>query len=210
MCRTPPQVAADHGITVTEPGVLQVYTESGWLANARRVISPNQDERPPGMTAEWLVVHGISLPPGEYGGPWIDALFTNCLEPSAHPYFLQIYCLRVSAHVLIARDGALTQYVPFHKRAWHAGISFLEGRSRCNDFTIGIELEGTDTTPYQEAQYQTLANLITALTCAYPALSKERIVGHSEIAAGRKTDPGPTFNWTRLHALLASQGAPDS
>lgn len=185
-----------------EPSVLQVDTKNGWLANVRRVVSPNQDERPPGMMAEWLVVHGISLPPGEYGGPWIDALFTNCLEPSAHPYFRQIYYLQVSAHVLIARDGALTQYVPFHKRAWHAGISFLDGRSRCNDFTIGIELEGTDTAPYQEAQYQALASLVTALICAYPTLSRERIAGHNEIAPGRKTDPGPAFDWIRLRSLL--------
>jgi AmpD protein len=180
----------------------RINRDNGWLINARCVISPNQDERPPGEVAEWLVVHGISLPPGEYGGPWIDALFTNCLEPAAHPYFQEICCLRVSAHVFIARDGTLTQYVPFHKRAWHAGVSFLNGRSRCNDFTIGIELEGTDVTPYEEMQYQTLVNLISALTCAYPTLSKERIVGHSEIAPGRKTDPGPNFDWDQLRSLL--------
>ncbi len=198
----PLQAEVDYALAAVAPRVLQVNTESGWLTNIRRVISPNQDERPSGMIAEWLVVHGISLPPGEYGGPWIDALFTNCLEPSVHPYFQQIYCLQVSAHVLIARDGTLTQYVPFHKRAWHAGISFLDGRSKCNDFTIGIELEGTDTVPYQEIQYHVLANLITALTCTYSTLSKERIVGHSEIAPGRKTDPGAAFDWARLRSLL--------
>lgn len=202
MRESPPKVAIDHVLAAAAPRVLQVDTKSGWLANVRRVISSNQDERPLGMVAEWLVVHGISLPPGEYGGPWIDALFTNCLESSAHPYFRQIYRLQVSAHVLIARDGALTQYVPFHKRAWHAGMSFLDGRSKCNDFTIGIELEGTDVAPYQEIQYKTLANLVAALICAYPTLSKERIVGHSEIAPGRKTDPGSAFDWVRLRSLL--------
>lgn len=196
-------VAAEQTLTTATPKILEVNTESGWLNNTRRVISPNQDERPPGMRAEWLVIHGISLPPGEYGGPWIDALFTNGLEPSVHPYFRQICCLRVSAHVLIARDGTLTQYVPFHKRAWHAGVSFLDGRPKCNDFTIGIELEGTDTAPYQEIQYDVLARLIIALTCAYPALSKERIAGHSDIAPGRKTDPGAAFDWTQLRSLLA-------
>lgn len=190
-------------MTVIVPRGLWVNTDSGWLSNVRHVISPNQDERPPGMVAEWLVVHGISLPPGEYGGPWIDALFTNCLEPTAHPYFHDIHRLRVSAHVLIARNGALTQYVPFHKRAWHAGISALDGRVQCNDFTIGIELEGTDAAPYEEIQYQILASLIRVLACAYPTLSKERVVGHSDIALGRKTDPGPAFDWERLRALLA-------
>jgi AmpD protein len=190
-------------MAIAVPDGLHVDTDSGWVINARRVISPNQDERPPNMVAEWLVVHSISLPPGEYGGPWVDALFTNCLEPAAHPYFQEICCLRVSAHVFIARDGALTQYVPFHKRAWHAGVSFLNGRSQCNDFTIGIELEGTDVAPYEEIQYQTLISLISALACAYPTLSKERIIGHSDIAPGRKTDPGPAFDWDHLRSLLA-------
>lgn len=189
-------------MTVLVPWGLWVNRDSGWLTHARQVISPNQDERPPGMVPEWLVVHGISLPPGEYGGPWIDALFTNCLDPTAHPYFHEIHCLRVSAHVFIARDGSLTQYVPFHRRAWHAGRSNLNGRTQCNDFTIGIELEGTDVAPYEEIQYQTLASLISALIVAYPTLSKERIVGHSDIAPGRKTDPGPAFNWERLKSLL--------
>jgi N-acetyl-anhydromuramoyl-L-alanine amidase len=189
-------------ITATGYDALHVSLETGWLTSVRRIVSPNQDERPPGMVAEWFVIHGISLPPGEYGGPWIDALFTNRLEPTLHPYFHQIHHLRVSAHVLIARDGMLTQYVPFHKRAWHAGISFFEGRSRCNDFTIGIELEGTDLTPYTEVQYQTLAALIVVLTQVYTTLSKERIIGHSDIAPGRKTDPGPSFDWQRLRSLL--------
>lgn len=184
-------------------GKFWVDADSGWLANARHVVSPNQDERPPGMVAEWVVIHGISLPPGEFGGPWIDALFTNRLESAAHPYFYEIRGLRVSAHILIARDGALTQYVPFHKRAWHAGPSILRGRSQCNDFTIGVELEGTDAVPYEEIQYQVLANLINVLAGAYPAFSKKRIVGHSDIAPGRKTDPGPAFKWVRLKSSLA-------
>jgi AmpD protein len=189
-------------MAIVIPGGLFINRDSGWLINARHVISPNQDERPPGQVAEWLVVHSISLPPGKYGGPWIDALFTNCLEPEAHPYFREIHCLRVSAHALIARDGTLTQYVPFHKRAWHAGASYLNGRSGCNDFTIGIELEGADTMPYEKVQYQVLASLISVLICAYPTLSKERIVGHSDIAPDRKTDPGPAFDWGQLRSLL--------
>lgn len=187
----------------TTPTGFYINKGSGWLADVRRVISPNQDGRPPGMVAEWLVVHSISLPPGAYGGPWIDALFTNGLDPRVHPYFREIHRLRVSAHVLIARDGVLTQYVSFHQRAWHAGISSLNGRSQCNDFTIGIELEGTDAAPYEQIQYQALASLVSALVCTYPSLSKERIVGHSDIAPNRKTDPGPAFDWTQFRSLLA-------
>ncbi|GAA4500182.1 1,6-anhydro-N-acetylmuramyl-L-alanine amidase AmpD [Pseudaeromonas paramecii] len=149
-----------------------------------------------------LVVHGISLPPNQFGGPWIDDLFLGRLEPHAHPYFAEIAGLEVSAHCLIRRDGSLTQYVSFLERAWHAGRSCFMGREACNDFSIGVELEGTDTTPYTEAQYQSLADLARCLMGAYPQITCERIVGHCDIAPGRKTDPGPAFNWSHLRAIL--------
>ncbi|CAB1275711.1 1,6-anhydro-N-acetylmuramyl-L-alanine amidase AmpD [Candidatus Nitrosacidococcus tergens] len=174
----------------------------GWLTHTRHLISPNYDERPVDTVIDWLVIHCISLPPGEYGGPWIDRLFTNTLDPNVHPYFREIYHLKVSTHVLITRQGIITQYVSFHKRAWHAGVSSLQGRNRCNDFTIGIELEGTDTTTYELIQYQVLAQLIQVLIAAYPSLSTERIVGHEHIAPGRKTDPGVGFDWNYLKKLL--------
>jgi len=175
---------------------------SGLLAGVRYLPSPNRDARPPGIPANLIVVHGISLPPGEFGGPWIDALFTNRLDPSAHPYFQAIAGLRVSAHLLIRRDGERVQYVPFHERAWHAGVSHYGGRERCNDFSIGIELEGSDETPYTDRQYAQLAAVIRALRSAYPTLAPERLAGHADIAPGRKTDPGPAFDWARLHRLL--------
>jgi AmpD protein len=179
--------------------------KAGRLAPARYLPSPNCDMRPPECVIDLLVVHGISLPPGEYGGPWIDALFTNTLDPAAHPYFREIAPLRVSAHVLIRRDGEAVQYVPFEQRAWHAGASRYGGRECCNDFSIGIELEGDDDHPYDAAQYRVLAGVCRALIRAYPTLSPPRIVGHSDIAPGRKTDPGPYFDWPRLHAMLAIQ-----
>ena len=172
------------------------------MTGARFVASPNYDERPDNEAPSLVVIHGISLPPGEYGGPWIDALFTNSLDPDAHPYFADIYQLRVSSHLLIRRDGELVQYVPLHKRAWHAGVSSYQGRERCNDFSIGIELEGTDEEPYTPEQYRVLAECIGALLAAYPSLSSERITGHSDIAPGRKTDPGPHFDWQLLSQLL--------
>jgi AmpD protein len=170
------------------------------------VESPNCDERPAGAEPELIVIHGISLPPGQYGGPWIDALFTNTLDPDAHPYFAGIHQLRVSAHLLIRRDGEVVQYVPFHRRAWHAGASHYAGRERCNDFSVGIELEGSDDEPYEPVQYVRLADIITALERAYPHLSRERLVGHSDIAPGRKSDPGPAFLWQILHSRLSSSG----
>ena len=175
---------------------------AGWLLQVRRLLSPNQDERPSGSDIELLVIHGISLPPGEFGGPWIDALFTNQLEPTAHVYFEGISTLRVSSHVLIRRDGEVVQYVPFDRRAWHAGPSCFAGRERCNDFSIGIELEGCDDQPYSDRQYAVLAAVTRALQQYYPAISADRIVGHSDIAPGRKTDPGPQFDWPRYRALL--------
>jgi AmpD protein len=175
---------------------------TGWLGRARQVPSPNCDDRPPGVVADLIVLHGISLPPGEFGGPWIDLLFTNQLARDAHPYFADVAGLRVSSHVLIRRDGEIVQYVPFQRRAWHAGQSSWEGRERCNDFAIGIELEGTDASPYEPVQYAMAARLIAALCRAYPALTTERVVGHSDIAPGRKTDPGISFDWPLLRALV--------
>jgi AmpD protein len=174
----------------------------GVVEGARQVASPNCDDRPAGAAVELIVLHGISLPPGEFGGAAIDALFTNRLDPDAHPYFREIAGRRVSAHLLIRRDGEAVQYVPLHRRAWHAGDSCYRGRRACNDFSIGIELEGTDETPYADRQYARLGALVHALLAAYPTLHRRRIVGHCDIAPGRKTDPGPAFDWQRLYRLL--------
>jgi AmpD protein len=179
----------------------------GLLRGARRVDSPNRDARPGRLEPELVVVHGISLPPGSFGGPWIDQLFRNALPPDGHPYFAAIHELRVSSHVLVARDGALTQYVPFGERAWHAGTSYWRGRDACNDFSIGIELEGTDDVPYDDRQYESLAELVAALQRAYPSLAEGWIAGHSDIAPGRKTDPGPAFDWRRLEDAVRKRGA---
>ena len=186
---------------------LVIDTGSGLLRQARHVASPNHDERPSGCAPELIIVHGISLPPDEYGGPWIDQLFLNALPSDAHPYFATIAHLKVSSHVLVRRDGELVQYVPFHLRAWHAGASTYCGRERCNDFSIGIELEGSDQVPYEPIQYRRLAELIVALLKTYPSLSPERIAGHGEVAPGRKTDPGEAFDWMRLRALLSAEMA---
>lgn len=182
---------------------LDIDPATGLLKDVRQVLSPHCDAHPPGSHPELIVVHGISLPPGEFGGPWIDALFTGGLPPAAHPYFETIRDARVSAHVLVKRDGSITQYVPFAQRAWHAGASEYCGRHNCNDFSIGVELEGTDDLPYESRQYAMLAALIGALLACYPTLSRERLAGHSDIAPGRKTDPGPAFDWPRLRGLLA-------
>ena len=190
----------------TDPA-FAVDVATGWMHGVERIESPNANERPPGAEPELIVVHGISLPPGEFGGPWIDLLFCNRLPADAHPYFAQIAHLEVSAHLLIRRTGAVTQYVPFHRRAWHAGESSYRGRSGCNDFSIGIELEGSDTVRYEDVQYSVLAAVIQALCEAYPTLSPRHVVGHSDIAPGRKTDPGPAFDWPRLHALMSGAGA---
>ena len=184
-----------------------IDTDSGWLRAVRRVASPNFDARPGGILPELIVVHGISLPPEQFGGPWIDCLFTNALPPAGHPYFEKIKDLKVSSHLLIRRDGEPVQYVPFHERAWHAGASSYQGRERCNDFSVGIELEGADEVPYEPAQYRVLSAVIIALCAAYPSLSLTRIAGHSDIAPGRKTDPGPAFDWQRLYALLRAAGS---
>jgi len=183
---------------------LQVDLESGLMRGARQLASPNCDPRPPGLEADLIVVHGISLPPGDFGGPWIDRLFTNSLPADRHPYFAEIGSQRVSSHLLVRRDGELVQYVKFTDRAWHAGKSSYNGREACNDFSIGVELEGTDESPYAAAQYRTLADVVAALCAAYPALSPDRLVGHSDIAPGRKTDPGPAFDWARARGLIAA------
>ena len=181
---------------------LQVDPTSGLMRGARQIASPNCDSRPPGVQADLIVVHGISLPPGEFGGPWIDRLFTNELPEAVHPYFAEVASLRVSSHLAIKRDGSRTQYVSFNERAWHAGKSCYEGRPSCNDFSIGVELEGTDDQPYESIQYHTLALVVAALCEAYPRLTADRLVGHSDIAPGRKTDPGPAFDWPLARRLI--------
>jgi AmpD protein len=181
---------------------VKIDAATGLLAGARQVLSPHFDARPAGVLPELLVVHGISLPPGEFGGPRIDRLFTGTLPWDAHPYFKQIEGLRASAHALIRRDGQIVQYVPFGERAWHAGQSAYRGRSGCNDFSIGVELEGTDDTPYTGPQYPALVALTAALLAAYPSISPQAIAGHSEVSPGRKTDPGPSFDWARFRELL--------
>jgi AmpD protein len=186
----------------TAPQSFHIDTATGVVTPCRQVASPNHDERPPGVSAELIVVHGISLPPGEFGGPWIDQLFTNTLPSDAHPYFAGIAQARVSAHLLVRREGSVVQYVPLQRRAWHAGVSSYLGREKCNDFSIGIELEGTDDSAYTPAQYAALSGLVAALCAAYPQLSPARLTGHSDIAPGRKTDPGASFDWTRLRAMV--------
>jgi AmpD protein len=167
----------------------------------RYIESPNQDERPPGEEPTLLVVHSISLPPGEYGGDAIERFFTNCLDPAAHPYFREICSLKVSSHFLVRRDGGLVQFVPTDRRAWHAGVSRWRGRERCNDFSIGVELEGLDDAPFAEVQYEALIPLVRTLRARHPLRD---IAAHSDIAPGRKTDPGRFFDWPRVLAALAA------
>lgn len=187
---------------MTQPKALFSIDTDGWCEQARRVPSPHHNERASQDDISLLVVHGISLPPGQFGGPWIDDLFLGRLDPDAHPYFADIHQLKVSAHCLIRRDGELVQYVPFGARAWHAGVSSWEGREACNDFSIGIELEGTDEAPYSDAQYKVLAGLSRAISRHYPSITAERIVGHCDIAPGRKSDPGESFEWDRYKSLI--------
>jgi len=172
----------------------------GVVALAYQIPSPNRDARPVAASISLVVVHGISLPPGDFGGDGIERLFTNRLDPEAHPYYATVAPLKVSTHFLIRRDGALFQFVSCADRAWHAGVSVWNGRRRCNDFSIGIELEGTDDIPYTNAQYTMLSRLAKALRRRYPI---EAIVGHNDIAPGRKTDPGPAFDWSRLRGVVA-------
>jgi N-acetyl-anhydromuramoyl-L-alanine amidase len=183
------------------------YTfHKGWLQQARRVDSPNFGPRPAGAVAELIVIHNISLPPGCFGGDEVEQLFCNSLDWSAHPYFEEIRGLQVSAHFLLRRCGELVQFVAVDDRAWHAGLSCWRGRDNCNDFSIGIELEGSDELPYTDAQYHILAALTRALIDHYPALGPEHLVGHADIAPGRKSDPGPAFDWPRYRASVTAQG----
>ena len=172
---------------------------AGIVRAAAQVPSPNCDDRPEGTAVILLVVHGISLPPGQFGGPGIVELFTNRLDPAADPYYRTVANIKVSAHFLIRRDGGLTQFVPCVKRAWHAGTSSWRGRADCNDFSVGVELEGTDDVPYEAAQYMMLARLARALRRRYPIAE---VAGHSDVAPGRKTDPGPAFDWPRFRRLI--------
>jgi len=175
---------------------------NAWLQGVRRVPSPNCDQRPAASEPELIVIHSISLPAGEFGTPHVEALFCNRLDVDAHATFAEIARLRVSAHVLIRRGGELVQLVPFTRRAWHAGASCYDGRECCNDFSIGIELEGCDWQPFEDAQYRRLASLVRLLKVAWPAIGANRLVGHSDIAPGRKTDPGPHFDWRKLTSLV--------
>lgn len=179
--------------------------KEGWIEPVRRLPSPNCDARPPDAPIDLLVIHNISLPPGEYGGPWIDALFTNTLDCFAHESFEKLRDIRVSAHLLIDRKGNVTQYVPFHQRAWHAGESCFGQRTRCNDFSIGIEVEGCDDSAYEGVQYRRLAAIINSIMAHYPLITPDRMVGHSDIAPRRKTDPGQAFDWECLHGLLSRE-----
>lgn len=181
---------------------MKIDAVSGLVEGARFVPSPNCDARPSGCTPEVLIVHAISLPPGEFGGPGIEQLFCNVLANTAHPYYAGIADLKVSAHLLVRRDGELVQFVPLHLRAWHAGQSLCEGRPRVNDFSVGVELEGCDIERFEDAQYEVLGDLTRALIDAYPAINASRIYGHSDISPGRKTDPGPGFDWDRFRATL--------
>lgn len=174
----------------------------GWLNGARICPSPNINERPETADISLLVVHNISLPPGEFGGGYVQAFFQNKLDANEHPYFSTIAGLAVSAHLFIERDGAITQFAPFTARAWHAGASSFDGVPNCNDYSIGIELEGTDELPYSDAQYRALEKVTRQLMLTYPKLTPERITGHEHIAPGRKTDPGPAFDWQRFRRAL--------
>ena len=193
-------MAIPHGVTPP----LAHDAATGWCSGVRHSPSPNFDARPTGAAVDLLVIHGISLPAGCYGGPHVEALFLNALEPGAHPDFGTLAGLRVSAHFFVRRNGEVLQFVATHDRAWHAGMSRFEGRERCNDFSIGIELEGCDGEPYADAQYAPLVALTRLLMRDFPGITGQRIVGHSDIAPGRKTDPGPHFDWARYRAGIGS------
>ncbi len=181
---------------------MKIDIHTGLLAGAQICLSPNCDERSPNQRISLLVIHNISLPPGEYEGDYVKDFFSNTLDIKKHAYFQTIANLRVSSHLFIRRTGEIWQFVPFQKRAWHAGESSFQGQSQCNDFSIGIELEGTDYHPYTSAQYQQLAQVSTCLLEHYPEMGLERIVGHADIAPQRKTDPGESFDWDRYKTLI--------
>jgi AmpD protein len=178
---------------------MRIDVATGLLVGVKQVLSPHFDARPSGVAPDLIVLHGISLPPGEFGGPWISRLFTGApMPPAHHVFFSTLAGLRASAHLLVRRDGRLVQFVSFNQRSWHAGKSAWQGREACNDYSIGIECEGTDELPYEAAQYAALRELLPVLLGAYPGITPERIVGHSEVAPGRKTDPGPSFDWSKI------------
>lgn len=179
---------------------------NGWIPQARKAPSPNCGRRPGGCELDLLVIHNISLPPGQYGGNCIERFFTNCLDWSEDEFFAQIEGVEVSSHLLVRRTGELVQFVSLDDRAWHAGTSCFEGRQECNDFSIGIELEGTDDDPYSDVQYDVLSAVTELLLSEYSALDCNKIVGHCDIAPGRKTDPGPAFDWSRYRSSLALKG----
>lgn len=184
---------------------MKIDAKTGLLSPCKQVPSPNKDTRPNEQALDLMVIHSISLPPGEYGGDAIERFFSNNLDANEHPYYKKIHEMKVSSHILIRRDGQVSQFVPFHERAWHAGASSYKGRERCNDFSIGIELEGSDTESFNNEQYIQLARLIQALITTYHSLSLDAITGHSDIAPGRKTDPGTGFDWKKLQTLLSSE-----
>jgi AmpD protein len=179
--------------------VYTVSSRGGLIRPAEQCPSPNQDDRPDGCEPDLIIIHSISLPPGEFGGPYVEQLFTNRLDWDGHPYFAEIRGLTVSSHLFIRRGGSLIQFVPFSRRAWHAGTSSYRDRQECNDFSIGIELEGEDEAPYADPQYDTLIRVISALQTTYTSLCARRIVGHCDVSPDRKSDPGPAFDWLRLY-----------
>lgn len=181
--------------------------EGGWISGIRQVPSPNCDSRPQGESISLIVLHSISLPPGIFDGDAVERLFTNRLDPAGHPYYAQLAGLKVSAHFFVRRTGETLQFVPLQMRAWHAGVSSWLGRSRCNDFSIGIELEGTDVGEFTDAQYAALVWLISVLRGRLPIRD---IAAHSDVAPGRKSDPGPGFDWSRLHAVVSALSAQDT
>jgi len=181
---------------------MKINVKSGLIEGVTQIPSENCNARPQNSDIRLIVLHNISLPAGEFGGPYISQLFTNQLQKDSHPSFADIYRLKVSAHLLIRRDAEVIQYVPFHRRAWHAGASEYQGETDCNNVSIGIELEGTDNTPYEKQQYTKLAEIIIKLRQCYPNIAKDAITSHSNIAPGRKTDPGPAFDWDKIHALI--------
>jgi len=183
--------------------MFNINPQSGLLESASYLASPHHDERPQDTLIDMVVIHGISLPPGEFGSNTVESFFCGQLDASSHPALADIADMRVSAHLFIKRTGEIIQFVPFTKRAWHAGESSFAGRVSCNDFSIGIELEGTDDIPYEEMQYKQLGGVIQAMMRAYPSITRNRVVGHADIAPGRKTDPGPVFDWTFLKGILA-------
>lgn len=186
---------------------MQIDLSKGLLIPCQFLVSSNYDERPMATIIDMIVIHGISLPPAQFGNDYVEQFFTGKLAVDHHPYFATIAELKVSSHLFIKRTGDIIQFVPFHLRAWHAGQSIFQERERCNDFSIGIELEGTDDLPYEKIQYVQLAVVIKLLQQAYPAISRDRIVGHSDIAPGRKTDPGEAFDWQYLDCLLDASKA---